>query len=88
MSGQRRAAWARGVPVRIEHDVLDDEPLAAPEQVREAGGAVRHLERMLFCRSRPLAGGTGRRSAHPLAGLLLLPGEQRLPRKPATSPWS
>src|SRR6185437_15523337 len=74
-----RAARAGRVPVRVEHDVLDDELAAIPEQAGQRDLALRAFERVLLA-------DPDHRQPPPLrvqrvtaAGVFLFRGEQPLP---------
>jgi len=51
--GQERAAGAALVPVRSEHEVIDDQLAAAVEQVCERAAARRRGERVALVEPRP-----------------------------------
>ena len=76
---RRRAARAGRVPVRAEHDVLDDQLRLIAEQVAQAGLTVRALEHVLLVDPDHRQPAPFRVERVPLAGLLLLRRQQLPP---------
>ena len=73
------AAGARRVPVRVEHDVLDDQLRGVPEQAGQRGRALRAVEPVLLVdpdHGQPAPFRVERVAA---SGVLLLGGQQPLP---------
>src|SRR4029079_11734820 len=76
--GPERAALAAGLPVRGEHEVVDDELGLAVEQVGEGRRAARALELVALGDLDPGQRAAGGAELVALAGELLLAGEQLL----------